>query len=340
MTGVTPVSLAPVGLAPVLLVLGDEELLATRAVAAATETARTIDPQADVREYEAGSVNSGEIAEMLSPSLFGGRRVLILRAGQDARKDLVAALLAYAKNPDPEVNLVVTHLGGAKGKAFADGLKAAGAQVVPAARLKGHRDRVSFVREEIRRGGGRCTEDAAEALLAAVGNDLRELASACSQLISDTDGRIGVDTVARYYRGRAEVSGFTVADAAVVGDVPAALEALRWALHVGVDPVPIADALADGVRTVARVSSAGRGNAYQLASSLGMPAWKIERAQRQGRGWTPEGLVDAMRAAAECNAAVKGGSDDRAYALERAVFAVAAARRAGGSGGQSGSGPR
>jgi DNA polymerase-3 subunit delta len=112
----------------------------------------------------------------------------------------------------------------------------------------------------------------------------------------------------------------------MVGDVPAALEALRWALHVGVDPVPIADAIADGIRTVARVASAGRGNAYQMASTLGMPAWKIERAQRQGRGWTPEGLVVAMRAAANCNADVKGGADDRGYALERAVFAVVAAR--------------
>ncbi|MGW4501960.1 DNA polymerase III subunit delta [Micromonospora sp. NPDC004336] len=324
MGGVTAASLAPI-----LLVLGDEELLATRAVAEAVARARSVDPDVDVREYQAGALTVGEIAEMLSPSLFGGRRVLVLRAGQDARKDLVAALLAYAKNPDPEVQLVVLHLGGAKGKAFADGLKAAGATVVPAARLKGHRDRVAFVRDEIRRAGGKCTEDAAEALIAAVGNDLRELAAACSQLMADTDGRIGAETVARYYRGRVEVTGFTVADATMVGDVPAALEALRWALHVGVDPVPIADAIADGVRTVARVASAGRGSPYQLASSLGMPAWKIERAQRQGRGWTPEGLVEAMRAAAECNAAVKGGADDRAYALERAVFSVAAARRDG-----------
>ncbi|HEU4426248.1 MAG TPA: DNA polymerase III subunit delta, partial [Pilimelia sp.] len=124
-----------------------------------------------------------------------------------------------------------------------------------------------------------------------------------------------------------EVSGFTVADAAMVGDTAGALEALRWALHVGVDPVPIADALADGVRTVAKVASAGRGNAYQLASSLGMPAWKIERAQRQSRGWTAEGLVDAMHAAADCNAAVKGGAEDRGYALEQAVFAIVAARQ-------------
>lgn len=317
----------PASLAPIVLVLGDEELLATRAVTEAVAKVRGIDPEVDVREYQANQLTVGEIAEMLSPSLFGGRRLLILRAGQDARKDLVAALLAYAKNPDPDVQLLVLHLGGAKGKAFADGLRSAGATVVPAAKLKGHRDRVAFVRDEIRRAGGKCTDDAAEALLAAVGNDLRELAAACSQLIADTDGRISVETVSRYYRGRVEVTGFTVADATMVGDVPAALEALRWALHVGVDPVPIADALADGVRTVARVASAGRGSAYQLASSLGMPAWKIERAQRQGRGWTPEGLVRAMQVAAECNAAVKGGSDDRAYALERAVFSVAAARQ-------------
>ncbi|MGN9809080.1 DNA polymerase III subunit delta [Micromonospora sp. BQ11] len=324
MGGVTAASLAPI-----LLVLGDEELLATRAVSEAVARARAVDPDVDVREYQAGSLAVGEIAEMLSPSLFGGRRLLVLRAGQDARKDLAAALLAYAKNPDPDVQLVVLHLGAAKGKAFADGLKAAGATVVPAAKLKGHRERVAFVRDEVRRAGGTCTEDAAEALIAAVGNDLRELAAACSQLVADTDGRIGADTVARYYRGRVEVTGFTVADATMVGDVPGALEALRWALHVGVDPVPIADALADGVRTVARVASAGRGSPYQLASTLGMPPWKVERAQRQGRGWTPEGLVMAMRAAAECNAAVKGGAEDRAYALERAVFSVVAARQGG-----------
>ncbi len=317
--------------APLLLVQGDEELLAARAITAAVTAARADAPDADVREYEAGALSAGEVAEMLSPSLFGGRRVLIVRSGQDARKDLVIALLAYAKNPDPDVSLIVSHVGGAKGKAFADGLRAAGAIVVPVAKLKGDRERIAFVRDEFRRNGGRCDEPAAAALLAAVGNDLREIAAACSQLLADTDGKISAAVVARYYKGRAEVSGFAVADAAMVGDVPGALEALRWALHVGVDPVPIADAIADGVRTVARVASAGRGNPYQMASSLGMPAWKIQKAQERSRGWTPEGLVDAMRAAADCNAAVKGGAEDRGYALEQAVFAVAAARNSGGT---------
>jgi DNA polymerase-3 subunit delta len=273
---------------------------------------------------------AGELAEMLSPSLFGGRRILVVRSAQDAKKDVVAALLAYVKEPDSDVTLVLQHNGGGKGKVLADGLRAAGARVVPAPRITRARERVEFVTAEIRRLGGRAGDDAAESLIAAVGTDLRDLVSACSQLVADTGGAIDARTIARYYRGKAEVSGFQVADAAMLGDIAGALEALRWALHIGVDPVPIADALADGVRTVARVASAGRGSSYQIAGNLGMPNWKVERAQRQARGWTADALVDAMRVAAECNAAVKGGADDREYALERAVFAVVAARQGGG----------
>ncbi len=315
--------------AALTLISGDEELLVVRAVEAIIIAARSGDPEVETREFEGGAATPGDLAESLSPSLFGGRRVIVVNSGQDSKKDLIAAVLDYAKAPDPDVTLVVTHAGGAKGKALADGLKSAGATVVPAAKLSRHRDRVDFVTAEFRRAGGRGNDVAAEALIAAVGTELRDLAAAVSQLVADTDGQVTPETVARYYRGRAEASGFAVADAAMVGDVPAALEALRWALHVGVDPVPIADALADGVRTVARVASAGRGNAYQLASSLGMPAWKIERAQRQARGWTAAGLAVAMQATAQCNADVKGGSDDRGYALERAVFAMSAARQQG-----------
>jgi DNA polymerase-3 subunit delta len=314
------------GVGTLWLISGDEELLVARAVEAVVTAARAADADTEVRDVEAGSVVLGELAEMFSPSLFGGKRVVVLRSGQDAKKDLITALLDYARDPEPDVALVVTHAGGAKGKALADGFAAAGATVVPAGKITRQRERVDFVRTEFQRLGGRCPDDAAEALIAAVGTELRELAAAASQLVADTGSQINVATIARYYRGKAEVSGFAVADAAMIGDVPGALEALRWALQVGVDPVPIADALADGVRTVARVAAAGRGNAYQLASTLGMPAWKIERAQRQGRGWSAAGLAAAMQATAVCNAEVKGGSDDRGYALERAVFAMSAAR--------------
>ncbi len=310
------------------LVIGEEELLVARGIATAVAQARLENPDIDVMEFNAGDMTVGDLLAAVSPSLFGDGRVVVVHGAHDASKELAAAILDYAAAPEPDIVLVVTHAGGAKGRAVADGLREVGAAVTSAAKITKPRERVEFVRAEVIRAGGRCAEPAAEALIAAVGNDLRELAAAAAQLVADTDGRIEVATVARYYRGRAEVSGYTVSDAAIVGDVPAALESLRWALQVGVDPVPIADALADGVRTVSRVASAGRGNSYQVATTLGMQQWKVERAQRQARGWTPETLAEAMRITAECNAAVKGGSDDRGFALERAVFQLAAARAA------------
>src|SRR4051812_46317011 len=162
---------------PLLLVQGDEELLAARAITSVVDAARAADPGADVREYEAGALSAGEVAEMLSPSLFGGQRGLVIHSGQEAREDLTAALLGYAKAPDPEVTLIVTHLGGAKGKALADGLRSAGAAVVPVAKLRGEGELTRFIRDEFRRNGGRCDDGAASALLAAVGNDLREIAA-------------------------------------------------------------------------------------------------------------------------------------------------------------------
>src|SRR4051794_613056 len=87
--------------AALLLVQGDEELLAARAITAAVDAARAADPAADVREYEGGALTAGEVAEMLSPSLFGGRGGLGLRRGQGAPKELVTALPGDAKKPDP-----------------------------------------------------------------------------------------------------------------------------------------------------------------------------------------------------------------------------------------------
>ena len=126
--------------------------------------------------------------------------------------------------------------------------------------------------------------------------------------------------VHRYHRGRAEVTGFTVSGRRHGRRPAGALESLRWAFGVGVAPVLIADALADGVRTVAKVSGARGGNSYALASQLGMPPWKVDKARKRPRGWSSDGLAAGMAVVAELNAAVKGAAADPEYALEKAVI--------------------
>ena len=50
--------------------------------------------------------------------------------------------------------------------------------------------------------------------IAAVGSDIRALASACNQLANDIDSReIDADDVSRYFGGTVDVTGFQIADA-------------------------------------------------------------------------------------------------------------------------------
>ena len=309
--------------APVRLVLGDEGLLVERAVSAAVVAARRQDPDLEVRNLKANEITAGVLAELVSPSLFAESRVVVIEAAQDAGADVTTVLLEYAKAPTEGVVLVAVHPGGAKGKALVDGLKKAGAAVVEAAKLKSYDQRSDFVRSEVRQAGGSITGDALGLLLDAVGADLRELAAAASQLASDSGGQIDADAVRRFHRGRADVTGFAVAERAVTGDRAGALEALRYALDTGVPHVLVADALADAVRTIARVSAAGRGDPYAMASALKMPPWKVKKAQGQARGWDGPGLTRAMALVADVNADVKGVAADPSYALERATVELA-----------------
>jgi DNA polymerase III subunit delta len=308
------------------LVIGEEELLVSRAVAEVVARARELDPEADIRELTAAEIGPGDLFDLLSPSLFGARRVVVIGAAHEAKGDLVDGLSRYAANPAEDLQLVLLHPGGARGKALLESFRAAGAVVVECPKLTRAEERLAFIRAEVARLGGVMTPDSAAVLLDAVGTDLRELATACAQLVADTGGRVDAAAVSRYHRGRAEVTGFAVADRAMVGDVAGALEALRWALAVGVAHVLVADALADGVRSVARVTSAGRSSPYALANTLGMPPWKVKRALSQGRGWTEPGLSVAMRVVADLNAEVKGTAADPSYALEHAIQLVADAR--------------
>lgn len=185
---------------------------------------------------------------------------------------------------------------------------------------------------EFRATGRSATPEACQSLVDAIGSDLRELASAVSQLVADVEGTIDEAVVGRYYTGRAEASSFTVADRAVEGRAAEALEALRWSLATGVAPVLITSALAQGVRAIGKLSSARGGRPADLARELGMPPWKIDRVRQQMRGWTPDGVSVALRAVAEADAGVKGGGDDPEYALEKAVVAIARAARSRGRG--------
>jgi DNA polymerase-3 subunit delta len=311
------------------LVVGDEDLLVSRAVTRAIDAAAAAGAPGDAaavpQEIDAGDSTVDDLADVLSPSLFAEDRVIVIRNLQDVGKDLASALEAFGEAPEPGVTIIAVHAGGAKGKAALDALKGVGARVIEVGRIKSPRDREQFAVDEVKNAGAMLHRDAAADLCAAIGTDLRELATACAQLAADVGGRISAADVATYYRGRAESTGFAVADRAVEGNLAAALETLRWAFATGLDPILVSSSLAANLRLIAEVGAAGPGSPDSLAATLRMPAWKIRRAQGWLRRWRPDALGEALKAVAVADADLKGAGDDAAYAVERAVMLVAEA---------------
>jgi DNA polymerase III subunit delta len=311
-------------LAPVVLVRGPEGLLAERAVDGVVGLARARDPEVEKVELDAATYVGGQLTVAASPSLFGEAKVVVVRGAEACTEDLVADLVDYVAAPDPEGVVVVVHGGGNRGKRMLDAIVGSGAPVLQCDAITRDADKVSFVSGELRAARRRAEPAAVRALVDALGNDLRELASACAQLVADTSGTIGEATVDRYYGGRVEATGFKVADAAVAGDAGAAVALLRHALDTGADPVPVVAALALRLRTLARVAAI-RGGAT-TARELGLQEWQVRNANRDLARWTPEGLATAITAVAQADADVKGGGRDPVYAVEKAVLTIARAR--------------
>ena len=91
---------------------------------------------------------------------------------------------------------------------------------------------------------------------------------------------------------------------------------------LGVNAASPADALAEAVHSIARVGPLS-GDPYRLASELGMPPWRVQKAQKQARRWSRERVLTAVRLVAALNADVKGAAADADYVLENTVRAVA-----------------
>lgn len=320
--------------APVVTVSGPESLLADRAVARITAALRGAHPDLSVTAVDASTYEAGTLGVLASPSLFGEERLVVMENLAEATDAAQRDLLDYVETPDDTVTLVVIHNGAAKARNTLEKVaSAAGTVSIDVPAMKRDDERLAFVAGEFDDAKRRISSGAAQALVDAFGSDLRELASSCSQLLADVEGDVDEDAVRRYYGGRAEATGFEVADAIASRDQEESLLALRRALSSGVDPIPLVAAIAARLRTMAKVSAV-QGSGGQVASELGMAPWMVDKARRELRRWTPGQLGEALVTLADVDVALKGGvvvkglprggSHDNLFTLERAVMTMTA----------------
>ena len=305
------------------LLQGGESLLADRAIAEIISNS----PNSTITQLDSSEIEVGQITDALAPSLFGEDRIIVIKEIQDLVAEEGEEVITFLDNPEDGVHLVLWHKGGVKGKALLDKIKKAKPTIIACDAIKKDSEKSDFIRAEFKRLGRKVTTDAVQALLDSLGSDLREMSAAISQLASDVAQGKEIDevAVAKFQQGRIETSGFDVADAALDGKRDLALLALRNALDTGTDPVLITSALAGSLRTLAKVSGASRGvKSFDLASSLGLPPWQIDKARRQLVHWTPATLAGAVVAVAQADADIKGAAVDPIHSLERAIITITA----------------
>jgi len=167
---------------PVTLVVGEEEFLRRPRRPRPDRRARDAAPGGDVHDLDASALSPGELDSLTSPSLFGGGCVLAVRSAQNAGKEVAAELARYARNPAPDVVLVLTHAGGAKGKELAGRSQGSRARMMEYPKLSRFSERwTSSGRSSAARAGAPMTARHGRCSTRWV-SDLRELAAACDQL--------------------------------------------------------------------------------------------------------------------------------------------------------------
>jgi DNA polymerase-3 subunit delta len=320
-----------VALTPVVLIHGSEAALSDRAL----NEALSLRKDFERTTLDGSELELGRFSEVIAPSLFSERRVVVIRDLQDVIGEVGEEILASFEAIDPNTHLIFLHRGGVKGKGLVEKIKKLKSEYIACEPLKKQSEKEGFVREEFARHGRKISPAAVVALVNATGSDTRELAAACSQIAFDTNaGKAQIDEgdIANYYQGRVEATGFDVADAVVAGDVKGTLITLRQALDTGTDPVMIISAVANSVRAIAKVSDVPRNaKSFELAGTLGLAPWQIDKARRQLTRWRPGMITFAINELARADYGVKGGEADPIYALERSMVAIAKNIASGGS---------
>lgn len=270
--------------------LVDEEFRRVREqLTAAGASVEEIDPADDL----------AVAAALDTASLFGGGRVVVLRATSTAIEPLADKLGRFADDPMPETHVVVV-TGAAKRLTKTLGARA---DVIEVSAPKPWETAQWLVRYA--KGHGRVIKlEAAELLVETLGTDLRELAGAF-QTLAIGDGAIDQRAITNHFRGQGTAI-YTFLDAILSRDRAAALSHLHALMRSGDHPLVLHAALAKQVRALAAMHGLRR-EEQPSAKDLDLAQGYLNRAGKAARSWNADDIRRALVALAEADLALKGG---------------------------------
>lgn len=318
----------------ITIAFGAEGALVDAALSQTIAAIRDLEPDAQRVTIAANNPDGGALIRVAgAPTLFGDSTILVVTGADSACEEVDEALRELIAMESDTVWLIVIHPGVVKGKNLMDALRQAGAVQIECAVLKRGKATLDYLAREVTSHKRHMAPDALMVLYDAIGQDLRLLTAAISQLTSDVENDpITADDVRSYFGGVAEVSGFAISDAVWERRSVDAFRSLRWAMQSSDNvAVPTVSALAAGLRSIVRVAGVGAGASEQdVAREVGVPPWKVKDLRRQWAGWSGDQrrLAASAVALADADGAVKGGvlegssldPEQKRMALERLII--------------------
>ena len=303
---------------PVHLLWGQDEFLLREA---ALEILGDLRP----REVDGAEWEGGETADLMTPSLFGERRALVVSNAKALPDDAVAELKRYLEAPDPDAPLIVTVTVGERAKAPAalaklfDGVGSVVEVKVQRKELPGWLAQRARVKEL------NLAPEGAVALVDTLGEDPAALEQALEQLASAFPGeRITAELVGRQFRGLGEQHIWDLCDRAFGRDLPGAMRSLRTLMEARGEGLMILGGLASRLRDLIRVRSLPeRMPPGELAKQAGLRfEWQARRYRDLAKRYTLEELASVHERIVWADRALKSGATDD-IVLPMVVTAIA-----------------
>jgi DNA polymerase III subunit delta len=308
-----PAPSAPKEALPVYLVVGDDPHLTTEALEKLLEGVdrSLVNEFGPVDEFE--SITQA----IVTPSMFGDRRIVVVHEVDRFAAEQLRQLVAYLETPVPDATVILI---GAKlpPQMIAAGRKSG--HVFDAA--KGRRsDLLMWLKHELGAKRLEAGGDAMNTLIEAVGEQRLALSQAVEELslAMPQGGRITPKQIARQFSGKSEVKLFAFIDAVAEHHQSVALETLHHLSSHGESVQMVFWALARHFRMLILAAET---SAVELGRLLGVQPWRAEKLVRQARGFAPGALIEAYQMLAEADVKMKKSEEPERLTLERAVVAI------------------
>lgn len=310
----------------IYLIYGDEELLLERAVARLRSRLQEVaDLDFNLDVFDGETADADDIVSAANTLPFMSEKRLIVVRNVDRMSAAGLNVLAqYVSDPAEHTCLVLVARKLARNTRLFKAVDAAKGAFEYRAPKRG--EYPAEVATMFRERGRSVTPDGAEALVRAVGRDLRRLETEVEKIVAfcgETLALTAADVEAVVSRV-APASVFDFTDALGARDVRAALEEMAELLGQGESVLGLHAMAVRQLRSLVSVRALlDRGiHAPAIAREVGLPDWQAKKfAQQASRFDAPE-LARALRAAADSELRMKTSQADARLVLERWVVAV------------------